>query len=228
MSGLRNEKNRKEALLAGEFVGFYWTLPINWAGFRRLPADIEAASAKSRTIRYQKHAVRNWVADNGGRLIKEIIFMELSPDRGTPAVTSELAKVRELCTDGRATLLYVDFAEAFHWRRHPHLNAYLQQNDISFIPLPPEPLVMDGKPFNPIKHFETSRAKHQAKTRSLRELATYELLAAAERHLRDGGTYVSIRDELNERQIRTPTGKLWSEDTVRKTLARRGASLVQA
>ena len=214
--------------MADEFVGFYWTLPINWAGFRGLPPDIEEAAAKSRTIRYQMHAVRNWVADNGGSLIKEIIFIEVRPDRGTSAVISELGEVRKLCTNGRATLLYVDFAEAFHWRRHPHLHAYLQQNDISFIPLPPEPLVMDGKPFNPIKHFELSRAKHQAKTRSLRELAIYELLAAAERHQRDGGTYQSIRDELNERQIRTPTGKLWSEDIVRKTLARRGASLVQA
>jgi hypothetical protein len=35
------------------FVGFYWTLPENWSGFRSLPTDVEAAAVKSRSIRYQ-------------------------------------------------------------------------------------------------------------------------------------------------------------------------------
>ena len=26
-------------------TGFYWTLPVNWTGFRRLPDDVDAAAA---------------------------------------------------------------------------------------------------------------------------------------------------------------------------------------
>ena len=32
-------------------VGFYWTLPVPWAGFVELPEDIDAAAKASRTIR---------------------------------------------------------------------------------------------------------------------------------------------------------------------------------
>ena len=43
------------------YVGVYWTLPVNWAGFRALPLDVDAAAAASRTIRYQRERVRGWV-----------------------------------------------------------------------------------------------------------------------------------------------------------------------
>ena len=40
-------------------VGFYWTLPVPWAGFTDLPKDIDAAVKASRTIRYQVQRVRS-------------------------------------------------------------------------------------------------------------------------------------------------------------------------
>lgn len=35
------------------YIGFYWTLPVNWAGFTTLPSDADAAAKVSCTIRYQ-------------------------------------------------------------------------------------------------------------------------------------------------------------------------------
>lgn len=193
--------------MSGQFVGFYWTLPINWANFRYLPRNVEAAAAKSRTIRYQMHVVRRWVADNGGHLIKEIVFLELSPDRGTEAVRGELEAVRKLCLPNKAELIHVDFAEAFHWRRHPHLNAFIEEHAIPRIGLPPDPITMNGRRFDPIRHFEESRAKHSRKTASFREMATAELLAAAARHGGGPGDYRAISEDLNRREVKTPTGR---------------------
>ena len=39
-------------------VGFYWTLPVPWAGFTALPEKIEDAAKVSRTIRYQMQLIR--------------------------------------------------------------------------------------------------------------------------------------------------------------------------
>ena len=37
-------------------VGFYWTLPVPWAGFTHLPDAVEAAAKASQTIRSQCEA----------------------------------------------------------------------------------------------------------------------------------------------------------------------------
>ena len=47
------------------YLGLYWTLPVPWAGFTRLPKDAKAAAARSRTIAYQRERVRRWVAEEG-------------------------------------------------------------------------------------------------------------------------------------------------------------------
>lgn len=41
------------------YIGFYWTLPVNWAGFTTLPADADEAAKGSLTIRYQVDLVRH-------------------------------------------------------------------------------------------------------------------------------------------------------------------------
>ena len=75
-------RGRDEVAGMEAFVGFYWTLPVNWSGFRNLPADVEAAAAKSRTIRYQRAMVQNWVRNNPpAELVDEIAFMDTRPDR---------------------------------------------------------------------------------------------------------------------------------------------------
>ncbi|WP_019994993.1 hypothetical protein [Aureimonas ureilytica] len=207
-----------------DYVGFYWTLPINWAGFRRLPPDAEAAAARSRTIRYQLHRVRRFVADTSGRLVKEIVFIEVSPDRGTQAVIGALEEARALCGARQASLVYVDFAEAFHWRRHPHLNAYLQKYEMAPVGLSPDPITIDGCRFDPVEHFEKSRERHKRKTQGFRQAALEELLALAALHRGAPGDYQAISEALNNKAVRTPTGRLWTPETVRKTLKRRGVA----
>ena len=64
-------------------VGFYWTLPVPWAGFTKLPKDIEEAAKASRTIRYQCELIRRYARDNGYRLVDEKVFLEIEPDRGS-------------------------------------------------------------------------------------------------------------------------------------------------
>jgi hypothetical protein len=72
--------------MANAYLGFYWALPVNWAGFRRLPANIDDAAAGSRTIRYQRERVRAYVAESRGRLVDEIAFIDMQPDRATDLV----------------------------------------------------------------------------------------------------------------------------------------------
>ena len=65
--------------MANAYLGFYWTLPVNWAGFRRLAVNIDDAAAASRTIRYQRERVRCYVAESRGRLVDEIAFIDMNP-----------------------------------------------------------------------------------------------------------------------------------------------------
>ena len=50
-------------------VGIYWTLPVNWAGFRDLPPSVGAAAAASKSIRDQRERVQRHVRETGGHLI---------------------------------------------------------------------------------------------------------------------------------------------------------------
>lgn len=78
-------------------VGFYWTRPVNWAGFTRLPRDVEEAAQASRTIRYQMERVRAWARDNAVALVEEVPFLDLRTDRVTDACGEALAKARARC-----------------------------------------------------------------------------------------------------------------------------------
>lgn len=100
------------------FIGFYWTLPVPWAGFSHLPRDVDAAAAKSRTIRYQRDRVRRWVRDEPGELSAEEVFLELAPDRGSEHVLPLIDKLLDRCRSQSARLVLVDFSVAYGWRRH--------------------------------------------------------------------------------------------------------------
>ena len=92
------------------YIGFYWTLPVNWAGFRRLPQNIDDAAATSRTIRYQRELIRRYVAEDKGTLLDEIAFIDVQPDRATDMIEAEL-RTKAAVYAGEATLLYVRFEE---------------------------------------------------------------------------------------------------------------------
>ena len=200
------------------FVGFYWTLPVNWAGFKQLPKSADEAAAKSKTIRYQMERVRRHVKVLGGQLVDECVFMEVAPDRGTDAVVQEIARAAKRCEPSNAILLYVNFSEAFNWRRHPHMLEYLQQTGVAFEGLSPDPLVLDGRLFDPAEHFSAWRKKHRNMAADLKLEAMQAMVAAAAQYGVKHGSYREISEDLNQRGIRTVRGNLWTPESVRKSL----------
>lgn len=202
-----------------DYIGFYWTLPVPWAGFTSLPADPDAAAKESRTIRYQVERVRRWVKDEGGRLIAEEVFLELAADRGSeqivPAIDRLIAKAR---AQG-AKLVLVDFSEAFQWRRHGALWDRLDDARVS-VALDPVPILLDGKEFDPVRHFRGWRQLdevHIAAKPALRAA----LVGTASALRDDGATYAAIAVQLNASGDLTPNGRKWTADNVRKLLAGR-------
>lgn len=207
--------------MGDRFVGFYWTLAVNWAGFRTLPADADAAGRRSKTIRYQLELVRDHARKLDGQMVGEFVYVECSPDRGTDAILPELEKAAKLCRDQDAILVYVNFTKSFGWRPHSFMLSFLESSGILFegLDTDPIPILIDGKSFNPARHFRQWRVIHEGKTFALRNAALSELQASFLRlgKIRD---YAAIADDLNSRQVKTSTGKIWSPDGVRKALTR--------
>ena len=203
------------------YVGFYWTLPVKWARYYKLPSGLDAALAKSRTIRYQYERVRRYVAEERGSLIDHIHFMDLRPDRGTGAVVEALARARASCTASQATLIYVDFADSFGWRPHKPMREYLEQEGLDALPLPPDPVPIDGQMFCPITHFQTWRQRH-GQHHERRQRALSELINAAVDIPKGPGRYASLAEILNSRGESTASGLPWTATNVRKQLTRHG------
>lgn len=93
------------------YIGFYWTLPVPWAGFVSLPRDVDSAAEQSRTIRYQRDLVRRWVRQDGGFLVQEVARMESAPDRTSEAFARELEPLLRTCRGDHAQIVIVNFEE---------------------------------------------------------------------------------------------------------------------
>ena len=114
-------------------VGFYWTYPVEWAGFTRLPKTVDGAAARSKTIRYQRDLVRRYANDERWNLVHEAVFLETEPDRGSQSTIGPLTKVTRTCQAEDAVLLLVDFSVEHGWRGHEFINYWLAKADIKFI-----------------------------------------------------------------------------------------------
>jgi hypothetical protein len=199
-------------------VGFYWTLPVPWAGFTDLPDGIEAAAKASRTIRYQCEAIRRHAKQQGYTLIAEEVFLEISPDRGSDIIQGPLRKIERLCRAQDAVLLYVDFSEVQGWRSHAPMTEWSHRTRISVEPIYPDEILIDAKIFDPHAHFADWRDKQHAwragkadRTAAARDLA---------RRLRErGDSYPAIAAALTDSALPSATGKAWSAESVRKLLA---------
>lgn len=202
-----------------DYIGFYWTLPVPWAGFTSLPTDPDAAAKESRTIRYQVERVRRWVKDDGGQLIDEEVFLELAPDRGSEQIVPTIDQLIAKANAHKARLVLVDFSEAFQWRKHGALWDRLGDSRIC-VRLDPAPLLLDGKAFNPVRHFRRWRQIDEAHIAAKPELRA-ALIETAKSLREDGATYVAIAAQLNASGDLTPNGKDWTADNVRKLLALR-------
>jgi hypothetical protein len=202
-----------------DYVGFYWTLPVPWAGHIDLPEDAAAAAALSLTIRYQRERVQRYVAEVKGRLVSEIPFIDMQHDRATEAVRSTLRKHAAACA-GSATLLYVRFSEVDHWRRNVHLLGEAASLGFEVLPLPPDPVVIDGVPFDPIRHFTDWRERDRLMKTRLEAEATAGLRVALEAVPDAPGRWRAIAERLNSDGIRTVRGALWTAEGVRKAAGR--------
>lgn len=200
-----------------DYLAFYWTLPVNWAGFTSLPPDTDAAAKASRTIRYQVERVRRWVKDEKGTLLREAVFLETRPDRGTDAIQQEIGKVLTEARKKRAKVVLVDFAEAFGWRPHGPLFDMIRAAGDCVL-LPPEPTLIEGKWWDPVDHFRAWREVDQAHQLAKDEIKETAMFTMAELKA-EGASYAAIAARLNSWGQKTVNGRTWTADNVRKFMA---------
>ncbi|MBF0871521.1 hypothetical protein [Gluconobacter japonicus] len=199
--------------LKKSYVALTWTRPVPWAGFDRLSSDINAAAKQSRTIRYQRDLIRQYVREVHGVLEKEVALLELAPDRATPESLKILENLVRECSS-QATFLSVDFTAAQGWRPQPALRQGIPIERC--LALAPDPLLMDGKLFDPQAHFRAWRQneKAHAQSRPKHRQAILKALVGQE-----GLSWPKKADLLNAQDLRTHGGKPWTADNLRKFLA---------
>jgi hypothetical protein len=88
----------------GNAVGFYWTLPVPWAGFTTLPKAVDEAAKLSRMVRYQRDLIRRYARAEAFELVHEEVFLELYPDRASKLVLEPLRRVKSICETRNAIL----------------------------------------------------------------------------------------------------------------------------
>ena len=200
-----------------DYIGFYWTLPVPWAGHQSLPQDVGEAASRSQTIRYQRDCARRWVKESKGQLIDERVFMELAPDRGTEHIMPEVEKALTRCREVGARLLVVDMAKSYGWRSHPYLDRVLHENKEDCQRLYPAEIMIDGHRFDPIAHFRKWRQAQKAFMASKgQRLAAAR--AAAEALSPSCSNYSELAEALNEEGHLTATGKPWTAENLGKFL----------
>lgn len=198
-------------------VGFYWTLPVPWAGFTRLPTQIDEAAKASRTIRYQREAIRHHAKEEGYRIIHEEVFLEIEPDRGSELILAPLKKVEKICRKHDAVLLLVDLPEVQLWRRHMVLLRWSEEAPIKVQRVFPGEILIDGRYFDPHAHFRAWRKKQERWIAGKAERKAKALERAQE--LREQKlSNKKIADTLNAEKLPSLTGKDWTADNVQKLL----------
>jgi len=206
--------------LVDAYVGIYWTLPVNWAGFRDLPPDVDSAAAASRTIRYQRERVKRHVDAQTGKLIAEIAFMDTRTDRATDAVRDVLRRHAAVLRTARPTLLTVRFDAAHHWRPNPFIHHAAAELDLSLVDLSPDAVVIDDQVFDPARHFAAWRRRDESAMARLRLAAEEGLRAALAAAPMGQGRWSIIAERLNANGTKTIRGGNWTPENVRKLASR--------
>lgn len=198
-------------------VGFYWTLPVPWAGFTEIGKSVDEACRRSRTIAYQREACHRHARKHGLEIIHETAFLEMQPDRGTEYIAGPLERIAPLCRAQDAVVLYVDFKVLEGWRRNDALHAAARKLGLTMEPVYPDPLPVDGTLFDPAGHFSDWRRDHQAWMADKPARAAAALARALA--LRESGAKnPAIATALNAEGLGSLTGKPWSAENLRKLL----------
>lgn len=199
-------------------VGFYWTLPVPWAGFAKLPDGIEEAAKASRTIRYQRALIHEFAERNGLNLVHEAAFLEIDPDRGSEFIHDALDKAAAKCRLHSASLLFVDFAGVQGWRSHEPMLEWLRRSNIVAEPIEASPIGLDGQDFDPHEHFANWR--HNQREWTMNKGKRAEAAIGRILELRSLGLKnPAIAEALNAERVLSLSGKAWSADGVRKFVA---------
>jgi hypothetical protein len=163
--------------------------------------------------------VRRWAEENACQFVHEIAYIDTRTDRATDGCKASLDLARQKCADKKALLIYVNFGLAHFWRRNRYIHDHAETLGFEPCGLAPTPVAIDGKLFDPIKHFEAWRERDRAMKASLHKRADQELLKA---YLACGdgpGRYDRIAKWLEVNGVKTATGKReWSADNVRKAI----------
>ncbi|MDV7145638.1 hypothetical protein R3X27_23390 [Tropicimonas sp. TH_r6] len=197
------------------YVGFYWTLPVPFADFTSLPENVAEAAASSRTVRYQRERVWRWVKEENAELVAERAILELAPDRGTAVGAASVDSAIKAARKVGADLVLVDFAQGFGWRRHPALWEYLDAVAISYMALSPDPVMIDGKPFDPVAHFRTWEGAWTA-FRATKPERKEAIRSAIGTLPIEEMTFADVADHLNEAGVKPLQAKTWNKELVRK------------
>lgn len=198
-------------------VGFYWTLPVPWAGFDKLPDNIELAAGASRTIRFQRALINRFAAEEGFEVVHEAAFLEVEPDRGSEFIEGALEAAAAKCRQFGATLLFVDFSGAQGWRSHGPMLQWLREADIEALPIEATEVVMDGQVFDPHEHFAEWRDRQRKWSAEKGGRRTVALARAVDLQ-QEGLSHTAIATRLNEEGVRSLSGKPWTGEGVRKFL----------
>lgn len=197
------------------YVGIYWTRPVPRAGFVSLSADVDIAAGQSLTIRYQRDLARRHVRLAHGTMIREIALLELAPDRASPEAVVAVGRLVEMST-GDAIFLTINFAHEVNWRPHRFLWAALPPDRMQA--LPPDPIPIDGKPFDPRLHFRAWHADDEAHRAGKEDHRARVIAALAHRQ---DGSWAGKADHLNGLGLLTHGGRHWTSNNLRKFLAAR-------
>jgi hypothetical protein len=199
-------------------IGFYWTLPVPWAGFTTLSANVDEAAEQSRTIRYQRDLICHHAKENRMDLVHEAVFLEISPDRGSDAVREALKTISVLAGANQASVLVVDFSTVQNWRSHQPLRDEARHFGLTLEMVYPDEVVIDGKPFDPAPHFEDWR-RRQAEWSAGKSTRLADALARATLLRSAGASLAKIASTMNAEGLPSPTGKPWTADNLRKAMA---------
>lgn len=202
------------------FVGVYWTLPVNWIGFRTLPLGIEQAASASRTIRYQRDRVLLYLQENGGQLVDEIAFMDVRPDRATDTVRDVLQRNASAHAHTEVVLVVVAFEQTTYWRPNRFLENAAQTLGLTLLRLPPDPVMIDNEVFDPARHFTAWRRRDERALRLLKTAAQEALLTALADIPDGAGRWHRIAERLNDGGIKTIRGQTWTAENARKLTGR--------
>lgn len=203
--------------MAKPAIGFYWTLPVPWAGFTTLSKDPDEAARQSRTVRYQREVIRRCAKEHGYALIAEHVFLEIEPDRVSDQMQATLFNLRGQIRKTGAKLLIVDFADGHGQRRNIHLAELGEGSGLDVCVLKADPIMLDGRVFHPSRHFEA----WQRERRAWSDGKAARILAATSRArelMAQNKGLAEIATQLDAEGLRSATGKPWTADGLRKTL----------